>query len=1648
MSDPGTQDRKTLDKLIEIGEVVPVYVGRFLNSAFKMILGGSAVERIVRDLQPTLDAINALEPEMMKLSDEALSAKTGEFKNRLTEGETLDALLVEAFAVVRETARRLEGHPYPKRHYDVQLVGGIVLHQGKIAEMITGEGKTLVATLTAYLNALGGRSVHIITVNDYLARRDAAWMKPIYEFLRLSVGAIQSDMDPEQRQPIYACDVVYGTNNEFGFDYLRDNMKIRVEDQVQHELHYAIIDEVDSALIDEARTPLIISGMPEGTTEKYHVANHAAQRLDKGPHYELKEKERTCVLTEEGILVAQKLVGVTSFYSGKNVDWPHYIDNALKAKELFQRDHEYVVREGQVLIVDEFTGRLMPGRRWSDGLHQAIEAKENLRVQEENQTLATITFQNFFRLYDKLSGMTGTALTEAGEFAKIYDLEVVPIPPNKPLRRFAHPDVIYATDEEKVAAIIDEIAETHAAGRPVLVGTVSVERSELLSERLKQRGIKHVVLNAKYHKKESAIVAQAGESGAVTLATNMAGRGTDIVLGGNATLGLQAELEAQWGKTETEAKDLINVFRNAQKLVQQKPDRRVEMELPGLRLGEHAVWDPALAAGENVERIAAAMDIEVSPEDAEKLLARFDQMEEHADGDHDKVVAVGGLHIVGTERHEARRIDNQLRGRAGRQGDPGTSRFFLSLEDDLMRIFMGQWVRRFMNKAGLRDGQPIESGMVTRAIQRAQKKVEEQNFSIRKHLLEYDEVMDEQRKLVYGERQAVLDAFRERPPGEVAQDVIAEFIAPEALERGGVELHRSFQPAKAAVKAASGADVSEKDWRARRFREFCEHAAETAAIQHPPEDEITAATARAVSEVLGEFDSPARWSPDQQCAQARRLGFEIRKPWPDEFADLLAAKLSEAVEPAAKEVIVRDWVRRGLVADLPLLPAERWDYAAYAKWIGELPCEVGGAEWPPLLARPENIEPVGADHLAEGFGSLSAGRIIAALVGRSVNLYLGSEAFRRRPSALRVSLWADYRFGVKVRPEEIEELAGAAAWRMAEASAPAKAEQLDAEDGVALYWHFPAIAAAVRKTLGAEGRDFIGLCNRLQQDLLVALDPFDLSKLGGEELQSAIAEAIKDSSAPSIYCRGLDAIVSQTFQNVIDRAVDEAVSAEQVPEERNLAPLSNWAEALGLEISRDEWLAASRRELAITLARRLRELPGDKALEFARLCVSSSVEHFLSSESFAQDRSYAHLAAWARARFSFASSPVKIETALPRKIDARCSQAKQQLIEKVQKEVEAEGPERPEIVDRMVGAALRAYFMTHTAAEAIDLQPLARWVNSKLHVSAPVASMQEMLDIDERTITKFVCERAQKALARQKPERIVTDTLSAALSCFMPPETFPDTWGVVELEEWLKSADSDGYFDTYKLVEDVRADMAGVFVDAAVRGYGERAPAAVAADAVFHAVEAFLEADLAAEGRNFAGLADKMNRKFNLYLDAFDLSKLTPATVRELADRRAFESLEKRAEEVGRRRLHWIARVLILQAIDSRWKDHLAVMDSLKGGIGLRGYAQVDPKIAYKKEGYEAFEAMIAAVQEEVSDMLLKVEIDLGTEVQEEQGEMSLVHGSVSAFQQAQQEAAGSLQGQRAEGPTPVRAEKQPRRNAPCPCGSGKKYKNCCMGKR
>ena len=736
---------------------------------------GTSNERIIKRLQPAVAQINALEPQTQTLSDEQLRGKTLEFRARvdakrqgLTDSEeilaaekaALDELLPEAFAVAREAGRRI----LQMRHFDVQLIGGMVLHQGKIAEMKTGEGKTLVATLPCYLNALAGRGVHVVTVNDYLAKRDAEWMGKLYSFLGLSVGVIVHDLDDTQRREAYAADITYGTNNEFGFDYLRDNMKFQISDCVQRGHSYAIVDEVDSILIDEARTPLIISGPTDQTTDKYARVVRIIPQLVEGEEieenetkrltgdYVVDEKHKTISISDDGWLKIEKLLGIGNIADPENWDLKHYVETAVKANSLYKRDVEYVVKDGEVIIVDEFTGRLMPGRRWSDGLHQSIEAKEGVNIRREDQTLATITFQNYFRLYKKLAGMTGTAETEAAEFDKIYKLEIVVIPTNRVMRRLEKQDVVYRTVKEKYVAVADEIAALHEQKQPVLVGTTSIEKSELLSSILQRKGIRHVVLNAKFHEREAEIVAQAGRHGMVTIATNMAGRGTDILLGGNAE------------------------FMAKQEMVKNGLARAVNAAEGALAI--------TASSSDLMRFYYQGQEYETSKVAYEEAYARHSVTTLK---DRDAVVAAGGLHILGTERHESRRIDNQLRGRAGRQGDPGASRFYLSLEDDLMRIFAKEWISTLLQRLGMEEGVPIESNLITRRIEGAQKAVESQNFEARKHLLEYDDVMNKQREAVYSLRRHLLEGTDEK--SLILEDYVTTILSDTMLEFAPDDVH-------------------------------------------------------------------------------------------------------------------------------------------------------------------------------------------------------------------------------------------------------------------------------------------------------------------------------------------------------------------------------------------------------------------------------------------------------------------------------------------------------------------------------------------------------------------------------------------------------------------------------------------------------------------------------------------------------------------------------------------------------------------------------------------------------------------------------------------------------------------------------------------
>jgi len=789
---------------------------------------GTKNERVIKSLMPRVEAINALEPQIENLTDAELRAKTETFRQRIQERlsrvskspqpndgsseaeespdfdeqkqfekqqyealqEVLDEILEEAFAVVREAGRRVLN----MRHFDVQLIGGMVLHDGKISEMKTGEGKTLVATLPVYLNALSGRGVHVVTVNDYLAKRDSEWMGKLYRFLGLTVGVIVHDLDDDQRRAAYAADVTYGTNNEYGFDYLRDNMKFDIKDCVQRGHNYAIVDEVDSILIDEARTPLIISGASEESTDKYYRVNRIIPKLEKGEElsqdevrdqlekgkfsperrealirelnesgndpqrmiltgdFAIDEKHRNITVTDEGWEKVEGLLGIGNIADPENWGLKHHVETAIKAHSLYRKDVEYVVKDGEVIIVDEFTGRMMPGRRWSDGLHQAIEAKEGVKIERENQTLATITFQNYFRMFKKLAGMTGTAETEAEEFEKIYKLEVVVIPTNKQLLRIENPDVVYRTEKEKYFAAADEIQQLVTKGQPTLVGTTSVEKSERLSELLKKKGVKHVVLNAKFHEREAEIVAQAGRKGMVTIATNMAGRGTDILLGGNPEF---------LAKQEMVKKGIAQQLRVAQGKIE-GPQEDGQASVFYYNGNEYTV-----------------------PTD--KWTEAFNRYKTQTDKEHDEVTAVGGLHILGTERHESRRIDNQLRGRAGRQGDPGSSRFYLALEDDLMRIFAKEWVSNLLQRLGMEEGIPIESKLITRRIENAQKAVEGQHFESRKHLLEYDDVMNKQREAVYGLRRRLLEGLDQKDL--ILEDYVSSILADQMDQYCPVKAH-------------------------------------------------------------------------------------------------------------------------------------------------------------------------------------------------------------------------------------------------------------------------------------------------------------------------------------------------------------------------------------------------------------------------------------------------------------------------------------------------------------------------------------------------------------------------------------------------------------------------------------------------------------------------------------------------------------------------------------------------------------------------------------------------------------------------------------------------------------------------------------------
>jgi preprotein translocase subunit SecA len=1096
-----------MEILERIWEIISAIGNGILGRFERAITGvfGSANARFIRKQSARVAAINALEPKYQTMTDEELRGLTVEFRRRLGAGETLDDLLVEAFAACREAGRRFLG----MRHYDVQLIGGVILHEGNIAEMVTGEGKTLVATLPAYLNALqvvnhiddGDEtkprgSVHVVTVNDYLARRDMEWMAPLYTGLGLTVGAIQGGMDSGERQAVYDCDITYGTNNEFGFDYLRDNMRFasrgderypKHQQQAQGPLHYAIVDEVDNILIDEARTPLIISGPAEDDITKYQRADKVARQLRKEVHFEVKEKEHTANLTDEGVREAERLAGVESFYTAGNMQWPHLIDNSLKAHYLYIRDVNYVVQDGEVVIVDEFTGRLMPGRHWSDGLHQAVEAKEGVPIKEENQTLATITLQNFFKLYDKISGMTGTALTEAGEFWKIYKLDVIGVPTNRTMQRTHYPDVIYRTEPEKFTAIADEIErinrwtsveqkdgsmivgtvrrdddeaievqlpetkqtelipkakvkQVQQPGRPILVGTVSIEKSERLSRLLEKRGIKHEVLNAKHHKREAEIVAQAGRKGAVTIATNMAGRGTDIILGGNPDTMAWALLQDTY-----------------------------------------------------------ATRLDVPADEWTKLVSEIEQREGmKAEGQH--VKEIGGLHIVGTERHEARRIDLQLRGRCGRQGDPGSSRFYLSLEDDLMRIFAGEWVKNVLTRLGMQEGEAIESKMVSRRIEGAQKKVEERNFEVRKSLLEYDEVMDEQRKRVYSYRQKILD-------GVNCRDLVAEMIGQQVEENVRQFLDPTYGSESFAAAAGNllHVQLDARNYRSVMFAE-AERNARDEAIRMAESQAFDA-----IEENLPDDEEQSEWNWDALANWANtRWGLNLRdrdlkKVGREDLSQFLMEKSHEAISK-----IDLSSCARYLESDFGVKTSCAWLHDKFA--VDLKPEEVAGLDATKFVA-------IAKERAIQAYGQREAEYPVLAGLYRFSNRGAGGEkqGFQRE----QLVEWAKHRFEAELdlddlknkQRDEIRQVLVEHSRRQNEIANKVAAE---AQQQVATLFASSSNATTTLGDVTGNNGQLDNLTKWLQKTCQVNVSSAELAKLDRADAERRVAQIVEDHFRPEM----------------------------------------------------------------------------------------------------------------------------------------------------------------------------------------------------------------------------------------------------------------------------------------------------------------------------------------------------------------------------------------------------------------------------------------------------------------------------------------------------------------------------------------------------
>ena len=1669
---------QVLDKLGQVAEAAPVYIGRAVDTGLRFVLGGSRNERVLRELQPTVDQISSLEPAMKRLSDARLRAKTAEFRHRLAQGETLDDLLPEAFAAVREASVRTLG----LRHFDVQLLGGIVLHQGKIAEMVTGEGKTLVATAPAYLNALAHQTVHVITVNDYLAQRDQEWMQPIYEMLGMRVGLILSSMDPEQRQPAYRCDIAYGTNNEFGFDYLRDNMRPSVDRQSQRSLDYAILDEVDSILIDEARTPLIISGAAGEEQDKYSQAKKVAAGLKPGDHYEVREKEHSVVLNAEGIAEAAKRLNVETFYSGSGTDWPHLIDNALKAKEIYRRDRDYVVEPmrrnpdgtmtGGVVIIDEFTGRRMPGRRWSDGLHQAVEAKENQQIRQESQTLATITFQNLFRLYKKIAGMTGTAMGEAAEFGKVYELDVVSIPTNQTLRRRTHPDVIYRTAEEKNEAIVDEIVRMHNDGRPVLVGTISVEKSEELSRMLRKQGIEHEVLNATRHREEAKIIERAGQAGSVTIATNMAGRGTDIVLG------------------------------------------------PGVvRCKKCCIY---------------------CNDDCRKCfkLARFEDCRSER---HDVPC---GLHIVGTERHEARRIDNQLRGRSGRQGDPGSSRFFLSLEDDLMRIFAGEKVSMILEKIGMTRGQEIESTMVTRAIARTQRKVESHHFDVRKHLLEDDEIMNEQRKITYQQRQDILEGLAENTIESFVHDkVLARFLDPQWRK---LSLRDENYQCIARWARSLNLRFGRSEWQEMSKEQFAKHLLEASRRDRPSEKELLSYVQLSTQDYLsadvcaGEWDLAglADWAQGFGLFAAGQRAEDAVSRW----QELIRTRMLEGVVAALKDELgqadpaelLSEWVSRGVYIDPRAFSAtETWGYSDCSQWAERFGVEISVAEWDALGESKDGL----GELLLAKFRVVAAEQadLVEFLGTGAVGAYLESPSFRERPGYERLAFWCEHRFGVFPDPAGLDQTTRAAVDEIRGELAQLKAQDNQSRPSpqVVEEWIVHSLDSFLATDLSVKGRDLNGLQNYWERKFLHAPPAFELSKRDYDELAGNLLEAVTTTCQRGANWGDLEEIVLSMCEGTVDSLIGQYLEAkpEHSPFDRSYVPLERWAAYFHIPLSSRKWLAVSRDELREHCIQAVVESEAETPSgEIIAKSVSSSADIFLDSDLLSASAGYRGLTNWACGRFALMEVQTKLEPELRRRISVYKKKLKDSLAQAKMADFDSRTEEPGRILEQCLGHALDAYLSLTPASAELDLHGLSRWTNRHFGVSFSPAKFQEMPEEEEESaLREHLVQTAGRSHSKQPTEELVGATVEAALELFLPGDGLPKSWDFTRLDQWAKSFRLSGLTRPEDVCAQARQVIVDYLVEATVACWGEKNKARAIRRCVGGAFDTFLDVDLSVaplednlapedrkdqirrdkiwrstlgaelfghaadrsmKGRNFAALVTKFERKFKLVCP-FELSKKSNEEVRAALVKAAIEAYrewrqglahtekdqlrterrrqggsaaesDKRAEQEGTAdradkgfeaaiedAIRDTERSCLLRVVDMKWKDHLYAMDHLKGGIGLSAYGGVDPRVAFKQEGYKMFSSMISAIEDSVTDVITKMDLVRGETWKGYQGERFIHQESDQFAFQQQQALAGNMSGEGAV--AQLVAEKAPNRNAPCPCGSKKangrpkKYKECCL---